>query len=131
MKMIARTLYKQLNQIKKGVRMVEKTKEEYNKKIGELYSVIENQEKIIRDLQENYNNELDEKDLLIKNLEDKLNTQRKYYQNRLMKIQQKNEQLQQRIDKAIKYIKENQKEYGSLLDNEKIILGILKGGNND
>lgn len=38
---------------------------------------------------------------------------------------------EKRIDKAIKYIKENQKEYGSLLDNEKIILGILKGGNND
>jgi hypothetical protein len=35
--------------------------------------------------------------------------------------------LQQRIEKAIKYIEENQKEYGSLLDNEKIILGILKG----
>ncbi len=32
--------------------MIEKDKEYYNKKIGELYAVIENQEKIIRDLQE-------------------------------------------------------------------------------
>lgn len=32
--------------------MTEKTKEYYNKKIGELYAVIENQEKIIGELQE-------------------------------------------------------------------------------
>lgn len=32
--------------------MKERDKEYYNKKIGELYAVIENQEKIIRDLQE-------------------------------------------------------------------------------
>lgn len=32
--------------------MIERDKEYYNKKIGELYSIIENQEKIIRDLQE-------------------------------------------------------------------------------
>lgn len=31
--------------------MKERDKEYYNKKIGELYSIIENQEKIIRDLQ--------------------------------------------------------------------------------
>ena len=31
------------------------------------------------------------------------------------------------INKAIKYIKNNEKEYGSLEDNEKIILDILKG----
>lgn len=31
--------------------MIEKDKEYYNQKIGELYAVIENQEKIIRDLQ--------------------------------------------------------------------------------
>lgn len=36
-------------------------------------------------------------------------------------------ELLNRIDKAIKYIKENEKEYGSLEDNEKIILEILKG----
>lgn len=34
---------------------------------------------------------------------------------------------QNRINKVIKYIKENEKEYGSLEDNEKIILKILKG----
>lgn len=32
--------------------MIERDKEYYNQKISELYSVIENQEKIIRDLQE-------------------------------------------------------------------------------
>ena len=35
------------------------------------------------------------------------------------------------INKAIKYIKNNEKEYGSLEDNEKIILDILKGENNE
>lgn len=34
--------------------------------------------------------------------------------------------LEERIDKAIEYIKSNEKEYGSLEDNEKIILDILK-----
>lgn len=32
-----------------------------------------------------------------------------------------------RINKVIEYIKENEKEYGSLEDNEKIILNILEG----
>ena len=32
--------------------MIERDKEFYNQKISELYAVIENQEKIIRDLQE-------------------------------------------------------------------------------
>lgn len=32
--------------------MIERDKEYYNQKISELYSIIENQEKIIRDLQE-------------------------------------------------------------------------------
>lgn len=32
--------------------MIERDKEYYNQKISELYAVIENQEKIIRDLQE-------------------------------------------------------------------------------
>lgn len=35
--------------------------------------------------------------------------------------------LLDRIDKAIEYIKENEKEYGSLEENEKIILDILRG----
>lgn len=111
---------------------------------------------------------LDEKDLLIKNLEDKLNTQRKYYQNRLMKIQQENkqlkekienlttlvvcgdtkqikntaqyklEQLQQRIDKIEKCIKEY-KEWGyAKYDENEIeielidkILEIVNGGENN
>ena len=36
-------------------------------------------------------------------------------------------ELTNRIYKALEYLEENKKEYGSLLDNEKIILGILKG----
>lgn len=32
--------------------MIERDKEYYNQKIGELYSIIDNQEKIIKDLQE-------------------------------------------------------------------------------
>ena len=36
-------------------------------------------------------------------------------------------ELQQRIDKIKEYIKENEKEFGSLLDNEKIILKIIDG----
>ena len=39
--------------------------------------------------------------------------------------------LLQKIDKVKEYIKENEKEYGSLLDNEKIILGIIEGDNNE
>lgn len=35
------------------------------------------------------------------------------------------------INKAIKYIKNNEKEYGSLEDNEKIILDILKGSDDN
>lgn len=36
-----------------------------------------------------------------------------------------------KIDKAIEYIKGNEKEYGSLEDNEKIILDILRGKDNE
>lgn len=36
-------------------------------------------------------------------------------------------ETKQIIDKAIEYIKENEKEYGSLEENEKIILEILRG----
>lgn len=45
-------------------------------------------------------------------------------------ICRKNKEIQDyksRIDKAIEYIKENEKEYGSLEDNERIILNILNG----
>ena len=43
----------------------------------------------------------------------------------------KKEELQHRIDKAIEYIKSNEKEYGSLEENEKIILNILRGKDNE
>ena len=36
-------------------------------------------------------------------------------------------ELQQRIDKIKEYIKENEEEFGSLLDNEKTILKIIDG----
>lgn len=39
--------------------MLEKDKEYYNQKIGELYLIIENQEKIIRDIQERNSNAID------------------------------------------------------------------------
>lgn len=45
-------------------------------------------------------------------------------------LQQTNSQLanvSKRCIEVIKYIKNNEKEYGSLEDNEKIILDILKG----
>lgn len=92
--------------------MIEKTKEEYNKKISELYAVIENQEKIIGDLQE-------------KN--ESLKTRIKTVKRRRKKQTQKKYKYKYRIDKAIEYLKENEEEYGSLEDNEKIILEILKG----
>lgn len=38
--------------------------------------------------------------------------------------------LQDKIDKVIEYIESNEKEYGSLEDNEKIILDILRGEDN-
>lgn len=41
------------------------------------------------------------------------------------------EKLQIRILKAIEYIESNEKEYGSLEDNEKIILNILRGEDNE
>ena len=40
-------------------------------------------------------------------------------------------ELKDRIDKAIEYIESNEKEYGSLEDNEKIILDILRGKDNE
>jgi uncharacterized protein YlxW (UPF0749 family) len=49
--------------------MIERDKEYYNQKISELYAVIENQEKIIRDLQEE-NKQLKEQ---IKEIEEYIN----------------------------------------------------------
>lgn len=65
--------------------MIERDKEFYNQKISELYAVIENKEKIIRDLQ-NQNIEL-----------------KKQVDFQLIKISF----LIERIDKAIEFIKDN------------------------
>ena len=40
-------------------------------------------------------------------------------------LKQENQQLKKQKDDVVEYIKENEKEYGSLLDNEKIILRML------
>lgn len=51
-----------------------------------------------------------------------------------LELQDTNSQLadiSKRCIKAIKYIKNNEKEYGSLEDNEKIILDILKGSDKE
>lgn len=45
--------------------MIERDKEYYNQKISELYSIIENQEKIIRDLQEKINTYENPEDLTL------------------------------------------------------------------
>lgn len=42
-----------------------------------------------------------------------------------------NYELKHRINKVIEYIESNEKEYGSLEDNEKIILDILRGEDNE
>lgn len=69
--------------------MIERDKEYYNQKISELYAVIENQEKIIRDLQEDYNNELDE-NLKLSEL--------------WLKSQEENKQLKEQIKEIEEYI---------------------------
>ena len=98
--------------------MIEKNKEYYNQKIGELYSVVENQEKIIRELQENYNNELDEN----------------------LKMSELWLKSKERIDKAIEYIKSNiQEGYSEVFETEMRwdvvsgddLLEILEGDNNE
>lgn len=121
--------------------MTERDKEYYNQKIGELYSIIENQEKIIRDLQEE-NKQLKSvnsiskrtlykmnKDRLDANL--KLVNENEKIRKGIMDLVDIRDELQQRIDKVIKYIKESEEEYGYLEDCEKTILEILKGGNNE
>ena len=102
--------------------MKERDKEYYNKKIGELYAVIENQEKIIRDLQE--------KIILLKAAEPMLELTKEYGEKDLYK---------QRIDKAIEYIENETYEYdftSKLQDFKNTYIGrylleILKGGNNE
>ena len=52
--------------------MIERDKEYYNQKISELYSIIENQEKIIRDLQERNAKAIENIEGSIKSINDKL-----------------------------------------------------------
>lgn len=40
-------------------------------------------------------------------------------------LEKENQQLKKQKDDVVEYIKENENEYGSLLDNEKIILRML------
>lgn len=94
--------------------MIERDKEYYNQKISELYAVIENQEKIIRDLQ-SQNQQLKEH----------------------LKAERKDaNQVQDRIDKVIEYIEENKlngNKISEMLCGSEIIklLEILKGDNNE
>lgn len=71
------------------------------------------------------NNEI----LSIETLEEivRLKKENKELRETLDNVIQDASEYQKRIDKAIRYIKENEKEYGSLEENEKIILDILKG----
>lgn len=97
--------------------MIERDKEYYNQKISELYAVIENQEKIIRDLQEK--------------------SKSTYYitDDEYIKITESHcSNLQQRIDKAIEFIKQNtiyNEDFPILPKDIEELLEILKGVNND
>ena len=96
--------------------MIERDKEYYNQKISELYAVIENQEKIIRDLQEE-NKQLKSvnsiskrtlykmnKDRLDANL--KLVNENEKIRKGIMDLVDIRDGLQQRIDKAMEYIED-------------------------
>lgn len=99
--------------------MIERDKEYYNQKISELYSIIENQEKIIRELQEK--------------------SKSTYYitDDEYIKITESHcSNLQQRIDKAIEYMKYNATsnyfdEEKNMFRREIDLLEILKGDNNE
>lgn len=121
--------------------MIERDKEYYNQKISELYAVIENQEKIIRDLQE-----------LKQELQDRLD-----YEINFHIMSDKNycktiKNLSNKIDKTIEYIENNTmyfdseyaRDFGELCTipgagdtrthcviGDKQLLEILKGGNNE
>lgn len=75
--------------------MIERDKEYYNQKISELYAVIDNQEKIIRDLQEKINIYENPEDLTL------------FYMWIDNKAKDKMKNLQQRIDKAIRMLEIN------------------------
>lgn len=64
----------------------------------------------------------------LEKIEDEISEKHFWYKfiKSICDLLEENKELQQRINKAIEYIKENEKEYGSLEDNEKIILKILK-----
>ena len=96
--------------------MIERDKEYYNQKISELYAVIENQEKIIRDLQEKNNKKLDR----LINLEEKILD----YQGRLslLKITIKNFLCTE------EYINVDGK---AIANNYEKLLQVVKGGNNE
>ena len=72
--------------------MIERDKEYYNQKISELYSVIENQEKIIRELQEKINVYENPDDMTL------------FYMWIDNKAKDKMKELQKRIDQAIEYV---------------------------
>lgn len=90
--------------------MIERDKEYYNQKISELYAVIENQEKIIRDLQKEVKG-----------------YQTMYFDKVMI------------VNKAIEYIEEEGEHtdcsgepiYYLDEEQEEELLDILKGGNND
>ena len=82
--------------------MTDRDKEYYNQKISELYAVIENQEKIIRDLQERINEYENPDNLTL------------FYMWIDNKAKDKMKDLQQRIDKAIEYIENTY--IGSILE---------------
>lgn len=104
--------------------MKERDKEYYNKKIGELYAVIENQEKIIRDLQEKINTYENPEDLTlfymwidskakdkIKELQQEKDTlysaliaTRTKYNNDKARYRRKAKRYKQIIDRAIEYV---------------------------
>lgn len=101
--------------------MTDRDKEYYNQKISELYAVIENQEKIIRDLQE-----------LKQELQDRLD-----YEINFHIMSDKNycktiKNLSNKIDKAIEYMKYNATsnyfdEEKNMFRREIDLLKILKG----
>lgn len=80
--------------------MIERDKEYYNQKIGELYAVIENQEKIIRELQEE-NKQLKSVNSISKRTLYKMNKDRLYAN---FKLQARADRYKNRIDKAIEEI---------------------------
>ena len=58
---------------------------------------------------------------------DRLNKRNKELEDGFKAVNEELCEYAEKIDKAIEYINKNKKEYGSLEDNEKIILDILKG----